>query len=238
MLPVVILSGGLATRMYPYTKTVPKALLSVNGRPFVDYQLSLLAKKGIQKVIFCVGYLAEQLMEYVGNGQRYGLKVDWSIDGPQLLGTGGAIRHALPLLGKQFMVLYGDSYLDIEYTSVVEAFCKSSTPALMTIYKNDNKYDTSNVQFCDGQIINYNKRDRTELMNYIDYGLGCFNSNIFLKWEDTIFDLEEVYTFLVKHQKLSGYEVTQRFYEIGSPSGLKELEGYLLKEVKKVIITG
>lgn len=227
MLPVIILAGGLATRMHPQTKTLPKALLPVNGQPFVTHQLQLLADNGIQHIVFCIGYLGEQLVEYVEKNNTYGLKIQWSLDGPELLGTGGAISNALPLLGEQFMVLYGDSYLDIDYKAIVDAYQKSAQPALLTIYKNNDQYDTSNIYYDNGRLLDYNKIFKTDQMQYIDYGLSCLHKKVFTNWEEPVFDLSDLYTSLVKNQSITGYEVTQRFYEIGSPRGLTELEEYL-----------
>lgn len=227
MLPVVILAGGLATRMHPHTKTLPKALLSIHGQPFIEHQLCLLAEKGIQDIVLCLGHLGEQVIEYVEKKNKYGLNIQWSMDGPHLLGTGGAIYNALPLLSEQFMVLYGDSYLDIDYKVIADAYQKSSQPALLTIYKNNNQFDTSNIQYENGCIIDYNKTHKTDKMQYIDYGLSCLHKKIFTDWKNTTFDLSDVYTFLVKNRAIVGYEVTQRFYEIGSPHGLAALETYL-----------
>lgn len=227
MLPVAILAGGLATRMRPYTNTIPKALLLVNGKPFVDHQLQLLAKKGVKKVVFCIGYLGEQLRDHIKDGSQYGLTITWSTDGSEPLGTGGALRKAVPLLGDQCMVLYGDSYLDISYQDVCDTFCNSSQQALMTIYKNENNFDTSNVHYHNGTIIHYTKKHPTPAMRYIDYGLGCFNNTLIEQWPEKTFELAELYSLLAERQQLLGYEVTKRFYEIGSPNGLKELEHYL-----------
>ena len=222
MLPVAILAGGLATRMRPLTETIPKALLNVANEPFIFHQLRLLRRNEIQDVVLCVGYLGEQIKAVVGDGSSFGMNVTYSSDWPELRGTGGALKKALPLLGEHFMVLYGDSYLDIPYTEVTETFIRSGQPALMTVYRNANQHDTSNVIYRNGRIEVYDKRHYIPEMDYIDYGLGCLSASLFLAQPDS-FDLADIYSALATQGKLVGYEVYSRFYEIGSPAGLCEL---------------
>lgn len=222
MLPVAILAGGLATRMRPLTETIPKALLNVANEPFIFHQLRLLRRNEIQDVVLCVGYLGEQIKAVVGDGSSFGMNVTYSSDWPELRGTGGALKKALPLLGEHFMVLYGDSYLDIPYTEVTETFIRSGQPALMTVYRNANQHDTSNVIYRNGRIEVYDKRHYIPEMDYIDYGLGCLSASLFLAQPNS-FDLADIYSALATQGKLVGYEVHSRFYEIGSPAGLYEL---------------
>lgn len=228
MLPVAILAGGLATRLHPVTETIPKALINVLGEPFAYHQLRLLRHHGIETVVFCVGYLGDKIQEVVGNGSRFGLRVTYSFDGPKLLGTGGAIRQALPQLGENFFVLYGDSYLDIDYQSVQKAYTNTHLPALMTVFRNEGRWDTSNVEFYDGHIRKYSKTDRTSSMTHIDYGLGILSEKLF----DNIpphssFDLASLYGDLAHRRLLAAFEVRQRFYEVGSFAGIEELCHYL-----------
>lgn len=222
MLPVAILAGGLATRMRPLTETIPKALLNVANEPFIFHQLRLLRRNEIQDVVLCVGYLGEQIKAVVGDGSSFGMNVTYSSDWPELRGTGGALKKALPLLGEHFMVLYGDSYLDIPYTEVTETFIRSGQPALMTVYRNANQHDTSNVIYRNGRIEVYDKRHYIPEMDYIDYGLGCLSASLFLAQPNS-FDLADIYSALATQGKLVGYEVHSRFYEIGSSAGLCEL---------------
>lgn len=220
---LALLAGGLATRLHPITQQIPKSMVEVAGRPFIAHQLELCVRKGVRKVVVCSGYLAEQIEAYVGNGSQFAVKVEYSIDWPLLLGTGGALKKALPLLGSEFFVMYGDSYLDIDFAPVYNAFVRSHKAALMTVYPNKNRWDTSNVEFFDGEIRNHDKVNRTAKMQYIDYGLGLFRSEAFADWpDDSPFDLAHVYAALVKHANVAGYEVSKRFYEIGTPAGLKE----------------
>lgn len=228
MLPVVILAGGLATRLYPVTRTIPKALILVNGRPFIDHQLALLKEKGVTEVILCVGYLGSTIEEFVGNGFLWGLEVRYSYDGDKLLGTGGAIKKAVELLPDAFMILYGDSYLDIDFKPVVQRFYVDNLPVLMTVYRNQNALDVSNILMKDDRILKYNKNDRDPAMEYIDYGLIVIRKETFDKYPShEPFDLALVLSQSVDAGLVAAYEVEQRFYEIGSVQGKKETENYI-----------
>lgn len=230
MLPVAILAGGLATRLRPITETIPKALVTVAGEPFICRQLDYLHTQGIHRVVLCIGYLGEMVQAVVGNGARFGLDVSYSPDGPVLLGTGGALKQALPLLGEQFFVLYGDSFLPVDFAPIVRAFFESKKAALMTVLKNGNRWDKSNVLFREGQLVEYNKYSPRPEMAFIDYGLGVLSSRVLETYPaGQAFDLAEVYHALSLNGQLAGYEVHERFYEIGSHSGLKETETYFLK---------
>ena len=226
--PVIILAGGLATRLHPYTETIPKALMDVHGEPFLAHQLRLLAAAGITRAVISTGYLGEMIQEFAGDGRRFGLNVQYSFDGARLLGTGGAVKKALPLAGPRFFTLYGDSYLECDYAAVARAFEISGKRGLMTVYRNEGRYDTSNVEFAGGTILNYDKRNHTPAMRHIDYGLGVFDASAFAEVPPhTPWDLERVYRDLLARGDLAGYEITRRFYEIGSPEGLEEFRRYM-----------
>jgi N-acetyl-alpha-D-muramate 1-phosphate uridylyltransferase len=228
MLPCAILCGGLATRLRPVTEAMPKALIPIHREPFIAHQLRLLRANGIEDVVLCAGYLGERIQEFVQDGSKFGMHVSYSFDGPQLLGTAGAIRKALPLIGSPFFVLYGDSYLPCDYRAVAEAFDAARTGGLMTIYRNDDNFDSSNVEAVDGRIVRYDKHNRTPAMQYIDYGLGVFRSSAFDELSvDEPHDLADIYQRLLRDAQLAAYEVPQRFYEIGSPRGIRDLEQYL-----------
>ena len=227
MFPVAILAGGLATRMHPVTQTIPKSLIEVAGRPFIEHQLGLLRAEGIKNVVLCVGYLGEMIESHIGDGSRFGLSVRYSFDGEKLLGTGGALRRALPLLGNNFFVLYGDSYLEIDYAAVQAAYRESAKPALMTVFRNEGQWDTSNVLFDGANILRYDKRNPTAEMKYIDYGLGILSGDLLKHRGSDAFDLADIYAELVVQGRLAGFEATKRFYEIGTPSGLALTEGHL-----------
>jgi N-acetyl-alpha-D-muramate 1-phosphate uridylyltransferase len=229
LFPIAILAGGLATRLRPITETIPKALITLNGEPFIAHQLRLLYKNKFRKVVICVSYLGEQIVAYVGDGTRFGLEVSYSFDGPTLLGTAGAIKKALPLLGENFFVIYGDSYLPCDYASAQEAFLQAKKLGLMTIFKNDGKWDKSNVEYSAGEIQIYDKKVETPNMHYIDYGLGLFDQKVFAAIaENKNEDLVEIYQALLNQKQLAAYEVKERFYEVGSFSGIEELSQYLL----------
>ena len=227
-IPVAILAGGLATRLRPITEKIPKSLVPVAGRPFLAHQLEMLQARGLRHAVLCIGYLGEMIQREFGDGRDYGIHLDYSFDGPKLLGTGGALKRALPWLGPEFFVLYGDSYLPLEYRPVAECFRRSGQPGLMTVYRNEGLYDTSNVVFRDGAIAVYDKKIRLPEMQHIDYGLSLFQASVFDNYAaDQPFDLAEVMGRLVREKKLAGYEVPERFYEMGSPAGLAELETLL-----------
>ena len=228
---VAILAGGLATRLRPITEKIPKSLVPVAGKPFLAHQLELLRSRGIHRAVLCVGYLGEMVRRDFGDGEKYGVKLDYSLDGEKLLGTGGAIKRALPLLGDEFFVLYGDSYLPVEYAPIAEFFQRSGKLGCMTVYRNEGKYDTSNVVFAGGEIKVYDKKAKLPKMRHIDYGLSLFKRSAFDAFPaGQPFDLAEVMGKLVREKQLAGYEVRERFYEIGSPAGLAELEVLLKKQ--------
>jgi N-acetyl-alpha-D-muramate 1-phosphate uridylyltransferase len=228
LLTVAILAGGLATRLRPRTETVPKSLLDVNGEPFVVHQLRLLQTKGIRHVVLCVGHLGELVQRAVGDGGALWVQVDYSFDGPVLLGTAGAVKNALPKLGESFFVMYGDSYLPCDYAAIARNFESAGVLGMMTVFRNEGKWDTSNVEFETGKIIAYSKTNRTPRMRYIDYGLGVFRAEAFRDLPaEKPSDLTELYGDLLRRKQLAAHEVTERFYEIGSPEGLRETAQFL-----------
>ena len=223
-IPVAILAGGLATRLRPVTEKIPKSLVPVAGRPFLAHQLEMLHARGIRRVVLCLGFLGEMIQSEFG-GEAFGIQLEYSFDGPKLLGTGGAIKRAMAKLGGEFFILYGDSYLPIEYSPVAEFFHRSGKPGLMTVYHNEGKFDASNVVFRNGEIAVYDKKTKLPEMRHIDYGLSLFRSVVFDAYAvDQVFDLAEVMGKLVREKQLAGFEVPERFYEMGSPAGLAELE--------------
>lgn len=235
-LPVAILAGGLATRLRPITEKVPKLLVEVAGEPFFSHQIRLLKAAGLTRLVLCVGYLGEMIVELYGDGSAWGVKIDYSFDGPKLLGTGGALIAALPKLGDAFYVLYGDSYLPVDYRAVGDFFLRSGQLGLMTVYENHGRYDTSNVWFENGTIKVYDKKTRLPQMHFIDYGLGAFRASAFDGFpRDSVVDLAEVQKALVARDQLAGYEIKQRFYEIGSHEGLNELDALLRNSTAKSV---
>jgi len=226
--PVAILAGGLATRLQPVTETIPKALVDVNGEPFIAHQLRMLRAHGVDQVVVCAGFLGEMIQDVLGNGTGYGLQVEFAFDGPRLLGTAGAVKQALPLLGEAFCVLYGDTYLSCDYRAVQTAFERSGRPALMTVFRNENRWDRSNVEFVNGRVLAYDKGKQTPRMQHIDYGLGVFNQSAFdIVPRNQPYDLATLYHSLLTQGQLAAYEVDQRFYEIGTFEGLEETRRHL-----------
>lgn len=231
MFPIVILAGGLATRLRPLTTTIPKALIDIKGEPFIAHQLRLLKKQGLTEIILCLGYLGNMVQDYLGDGSAFGMKISYSFDGDQLLGTAGAIKKALSLISTEaFFVIYGDSYLPCDMNAVQKYFIFSDKQALMTVFHNNGQWDKSNVEFTAGTILNYDKINITSNMEYIDYGLGMFTQQAFANVPDNkVYDLATLYQELLAQKELVAFEVKQRFYEIGSHSGIKELSDYLGK---------
>jgi NDP-sugar pyrophosphorylase family protein len=227
-LPVAILAGGLATRLRPMTTTIPKALIEIDGTPFAELQAEFLARQRVSRVVWLVGYRGEQIEALLGDGSRWAMQFDYLYDGPTLLGTGGAIKRALPSLGDSFFVMYGDSYLECDFGAIEEAFRKSRRAALMTVFRNEGQFDVSNIEFTGGRIVRYDKRTRTPAMRHIDYGLGVFTARAFEPYaEGNPLDLATVYQDLLARDELAAFEVKTRFYEIGSPEGLAATEQHV-----------
>jgi len=231
ILPVVVLAGGLATRLRPITEKIPKSIVTVNDVPFVLHQLKLFQQNGIDRVHFCLGHLGEMVKAVIDDSPfATTMSITYSFDGEKLLGTGGAIKKALPFLPDLFFVTYGDSYLDVDYKRIESQFVESAKDpvGLMTVYKNSNKYDTSNVIYENEKIVLYSKKQSLAKMEYIDYGLGIVRNKHFSGYPDnTCFDLSEIYENLSLKGELMGYEIPNRFYEIGSLNGIEDLSKYL-----------
>jgi NDP-sugar pyrophosphorylase family protein len=227
-LPVAILAGGMATRLRPITEKIPKLLVEVAGEPFFSHQLRLLKKQGLTRIVLCVGYLGDMIQQQYGDGSAWGVHIDYSFDGEKLLGTGGALIRALPKLGDAFYILYGDSYLPVDYLSIGDFFLRSGRDGLMTVYENRELYDASNVWFADGEIRTYDKKNKVPAMKHIDYGLGLMRAAAFAGYpRDEVVDLAAVYQRLLAEKRLVGYEIHERFFEIGSHAGLNELDQLL-----------
>jgi NDP-sugar pyrophosphorylase family protein len=235
MRPVAILAGGMGTRLHALTATLPKALIDVNGEPFIAHQLRLLQSHGVTHVVICAGHLGHMVESFVGGGARFNLRVDFAFDGPRLLGTAGALRRARDKLGPSFFVLYGDSYLPIDYRAVLTAFEASAALGLMTVYRNDGQFDTSNVDFEHGRILDYDKSHRTGRMCHIDYGLAVLDSRALELVPTTkTYDLASLYRDLLSRNELAGFEVYERFYEVGSVDGLEQTRRLVARKASSV----
>ena len=227
--PLALLAGGLAMRLLPLTEKVPKSLLLIDGEPFLAHQLRLLVSQGIREIVLCCGHLGEQIEAFVGDGAGFGCNIRYSHDGDSLLGTGGALRRALPLLGESFFIMYGDSYLSLDFLRVREAFAASRQPALMTVWRNDGWLDRSNIEMRGGKIARYEKGSHQDpKLRHIDYGLSLLSADALEECPETYsFDLACVMARLAADGRLAAYEVRERFYEIGSPEGLRATEEML-----------
>jgi NDP-sugar pyrophosphorylase family protein len=227
MLPVIILAGGLATRLHPITVEIPKSLILIDGMPFIHHQILLLKERGVDSTILCVGHFGHMIEEFIGDGLQYNVHIQYSYDGDVLLGTGGAVKKASRLVEDTFMIQYGDSYLDISYEDVVGAYYQAESPVLMTAYHNKNKFDESNMLVKDGKIVQYNKFSKTDDFEHIDYGLIVMRKDVMNINSDASFDLGDLLSTCVNNGMVSAYEVNTRFYEIGSLSGILETTEYI-----------
>jgi NDP-sugar pyrophosphorylase family protein len=226
--PIAVLAGGLAMRMRPLTETVPKSMLPVAGEPFIAQQLRLFREQGLSRVVLCLGHLGAAVQDFVGDGSAFGLSVSFSFDGQKLLGTAGALKKATALLGDVFWVVYGDAYLDIDLRPIWASFQSDPRPALMTVCRNEDSWDKSNVLFRDGRIVAYDKKSPDSAMKHIDYGLLLLHHQVLdavRAGEKT--DLADVLSALVRQDAVMGFEVRERFYEIGSHQGLRETDEHI-----------
>ena len=223
---VCILAGGRGRRLGPRVNDVPKPLLEVGGEPFLLHQLKLLARHGAGQVVLCVGYLGERIRERIGS-RRFGLRIEYSFDAPGLDGTLGAIRRAQHLLGDRFLVLYGDTYLRLDYRAATDEWLRSGCLGLMVVLRNDGQWDESNTVYADGRVIEHDKWTRTSRMRWIDYGLGGLNAEALDQVDVSERDLASLYKRLAELGELCGYEARERFYEIGRPESLAEADAFL-----------
>ena len=229
----VILAGGIGSRMWPETRTVPKTLLPVGGRPFAAWQLEWLSRPGIDSVVYSLGYLGDGVRAFVGDGSRWGLSIRVVDEGDRLRGTAGALRLAYDsgVLDEDFLILYGDSWLQVDPAAVLRDGRERPEPALMTVYENVGQWDSSNVIFDGSRVVRYAKglAQRPEQMCWIDYGLSVLRRDVVAERmpPETVLDLAPIYTALADEGRLAGYEVFKRFYEIGSVAGRHDLERFL-----------
>jgi NDP-sugar pyrophosphorylase family protein len=232
MVQVLVLAGGLGTRLWPRTATVPKALVPVAGRPFAEHQIELLTAGGVDDIVFAVAHRGDMIRRALGDGRRWNVRVRYSDEGADLRGTGGAVRlfATSELADEVFAVLYGDSYLPIDYQAVWEAYGRCGAPALITVLENHDHWDTSNAAFAANRRVRYCKgAGVTGGMSHIDYGLSVLARDLVLERIPAggPSDLANLFTDLGEHGELAGYEVADRFYEIGSDNGVADLEALL-----------
>jgi len=233
MMQCVILAGGLGTRMRPLTEACPKTLLLAGGRPFAYHQLHWLAAQGITEVVYSIGHQGDQIRRYWAEERPPIPAIRYVDEGEILLGTAGALRlaHKKGVLDESFLVIYGDSFLPVEFAPVWDAFDASGLPALMTVLRNEGRWDRSNVIYEAGRVALYDKTAAPG-MQYIDYGLSCFHRELFDDLKHS--DLAALFHELSLQSRLAAFEVHERFYEIGSPAGLRDFEQYLERDSRLV----
>ena len=225
---IAILAGGLATRLRPLTEITPKSMVMIQGRPFLEYQLDFLRKNRVTSVVLCIGYLGEQIENYFGDGRKFGMNITYSYESKQLLGTAGALKKAEKLLEDPFFTMYGDSYLFLDFADALSYFKSQNKLALMSVYKNHDRYERSNTVIKGGLVKKFSKRGKTKGMVYIEYGANIFRKEALgLIPEDRPYSLEELFPELIRREELLAYEVSERFYQIGSPEGLEEFKRYV-----------
>ncbi len=223
-----ILAGGLGTRLGRLTQTIPKPMIPVNGRPFLEHEIGLLKRSGISDFVLCIGHLGEQVEDHFGNGSRWGVRVRYSYDGPKLMGPAGALKGAEPLLKECFFVTYGDAYLRADYRNIMRALLDSGRLGLMTVYENHNRYGRSDVVVRGGHVVRYDKKSRGRGMDWVNFGVSAFRKRaLALIPSERECKEEEFYGELIKRDELLAFTVEERFYEIGSPRALKEFERFI-----------
>ena len=224
---VVILAGGLATRLGDLTRNQPKSMVEIRGKSFLEYQLEFLKKGGIKNIVLCIGYMGEQIESYFGNGKRFGVNIDYSYE-KKPLGTAGALKRAEDMLDDVFFTMYGDSYLFLDFPAAMQYFKSQSKPALMTVYKNYDRYDRSNTVIEGNLVKKFGKQESNEDMVYIEYGANIFRKEALrLIPENQFCSLDDLFPILIEKEELLAYEVGERFYETGSLQGLKEFEEFV-----------
>jgi N-acetyl-alpha-D-muramate 1-phosphate uridylyltransferase len=225
---MVIFCGGLATRLGDLAKDTPKSMIKIEGKPFLEYQIEMLKKQSIKDIVLCVGYLSEKIIEYFGDGKKFGVNIRYSHDDEKPLGPIGALKNAEPLLADVFFIMYGDSYLFVDFKKVYSYFLKHDDLALMVTYKNFDKYDASNLVIKNGRILAYGKENKTKDMIFIDYGTSILRKNVLeLIPKHTYYSMVPFFSDLIKRKQLLAFEAKKRFYHIGTPEALKEFNDYI-----------
>ena len=226
---MVIICGGLGTRLGHLTKYTPKSMIQIEGKPFLEYQIENLKKQSITDIVLCVGYLSEKIEEYFGNGERFGVNIKYSFEKEKLLGQIGAVKNAEPLLKEAFFIMYGDSYLSVDLHKVHNFFMQHDKSALMVVYKNQDRYDRSNIIIQDNMVIGYGEKQRNRDMIYIDYGTSILRKKVLDQVpKDTPYSTEQLFSDLIKKQELMAFESEERFYHIGNPEALEEFRNYIM----------
>jgi len=230
---VVILAGGLGTRLWPVTKRVPKPLVPVAGAPYMEHQIRLLARQSLTDIVVLTGYLGEQIEDCFGDGQRFGVSIRYSRE-QQPLGTGGALRNARNLLADSFLVIYGDSYLPIAYASVGHLLTTTAAGAVMAVYRNltgETNVRCNVALDADSTVLRYDKRAVAgdKELQYIEAGVLALRSSVLdlIPPHRPVSLEEEIFPTLIARRRLLGFSTQQRFYDMGTPERLRAIEEYL-----------
>ncbi len=225
---MVILCGGLATRLGNYAKNTPKSMVKIEGKPFLEYQIEILKKHSIKDIVLCVGHLSEKIKEYFGDGSKFNLNIQYSYDGDNLLGPIGAVKNAESLLENIFFIMYGDSYINVDFQKIYSKFLKYDKLGLMTVYKNFDKFDKSNIAVENGMVVDYRKNDRTKDIIFIDNGMSVLRKKS-LEYvpKNTFFSTDQFFSNLINMGELLAFELKQRFYHIGNPASLEEFRNFI-----------
>lgn len=223
----MILAGGKATRLGSLTQSCPKSMVMVGDKPFLEIQINMIRKTGARNILLCLGHLSQQIINFFGDGKKFGVNITYSIE-EETLGTAGALKNAENLLADTFITIYGDSYLLLDIGEITSHFETSGKLGLMTVYRNSGLYDRSNTSIDDnGMVVKYDKQN-TNGLEYIDYGLSIFQKQV-LDWipQRKYYPLEKVFYKLIEMNELVAFETKERFYEIGSPAGLAEFRKFI-----------
>jgi len=219
----VILAGGLGTRLGDLTGGLPKPMVDVSGRPFLELELDLLRQHDLRDIVLCIGHRAEAIQDYFGDGSRFGLRLRYSVEEKALLGTAGAVKAAEPLLERDFFLIYADSYLRMNYRSAYDRFRESNRLGMMVVLRNDNELERSNLLVEDGAITAYDKSGATPDMHYINFGVSLLRREALdLVPAGVAYSQEDWFQDLIRTENLMAFETFERFYEIGSPAGLTD----------------
>lgn len=225
---MVILCGGLATRLGDLAKNIPKSMIPIEGKPFLKYQIENLKKHSIKDIILCVSHLSGKIKDYFGNGEQFGANIKYSDDGEKPLGPIGAVKNAESLLEDVFFVMYGDSYLSVDFQKVYSYFTQNNKLGLMVVYKNYDKYDKSNLAVENGMVVGHRDNDKTKDIEYIDYGTSIFRKNA-LEFvpKNTFYSTKQFFSDLIKKEELLAFEAKERFYHIGNPDAIEEFRSFI-----------
>lgn len=225
---IVIICGGLATRLGNLAKKTPKSMMDINGKPFIEHQIEMLKKQNIKNIVLCTGHLSEKIESYLGDGKNFGVDIKYSYDGGKRLGPMGAVKNAESILEKDFFIMYGDSYIFVDFNKVYDFYKENNELVCMVVYKNKNKYDKSNLIVENNRVIGHKDLKVEGKIEYIDYGTSILNKkSLDFIPKDSFFSTEDFFKKMIKKNQLLAYEIKKRFYHIGNPKALEEFRNFV-----------